>query len=283
MKKLLLLSILASTFVWAEPVHSSISAYYESRDYTSSKQKDDAQLYGVGVDIHHKGSEYKVTYESNRANTKNPPLDRDLKNQKLFLRYAYALNDSFEININYLDILHDNIALTNNGSIYGAGLTYHFNKKISANFTEYYSNYDDFNLYQSDLKVDFKMKLNDIKIKLSSITKYINIDEKNQNSFTKNAKNDYLTTGIKLISHYKSYHLGGGIYFGKRVFAIMNDGFKVQHHAMEIDRTYAACVGKDISKFVFRFQYIYQRAKELPMQNDNVEIKTMRFIANYRF
>ena len=52
---------------------------------------------------------------------------------------------------------------------------------------------------------------------------------------------------------------------------------------MEFDRTYAVSVGKTISKFVLRFQYIYQRAKELPIKNENVEVQNLRFIANYKF
>ena len=63
----------------------------------------------------------------------------------------------------------------------------------------------------------------------------------------------------------------------------MSEGFKVQHHAMEINRTYALSIGKTISNIVLRVQYIYQRAEELPAQNKDVEIKNIRFIANYKF
>jgi len=62
----------------------------------------------------------------------------------------------------------------------------------------------------------------------------------------------------------------------------MNDGFKLQHHAMEFDRTYAIGVGKSISDFILRVQYIYQRAEELPMQNNNVEIDNIRFLLNLK-
>ena len=63
----------------------------------------------------------------------------------------------------------------------------------------------------------------------------------------------------------------------------MNDGFKIQHHAMEFDRTYAVGMGKKISDVMLRLQYIYQRATELPMQNEGVEVSNIRLIANYRF
>lgn len=101
--------------------------------------------------------------------------------------------------------------------------------------------------------------------------------------FTKNADSKYFTTAIQAHAHYKTYHLGATAYFGKRAFAIMQDGFKIQHHAMEFDRTYAIGAGKTIGNFVVRAQYIYQRATELPMQNENVKVSTFRLITNYKF
>ena len=139
------------------------------------------------------------------------------------------------------------------------------------------------NVHQSDFNIDYKINLEDIKIKLSSNSKYIDIDEKNVNGFTKNAKSDYLTTGLSIHSHYKSYHLGAAVYFDKRAFAIMNDGFKIQHHAMEFDRSYAFGFGKTISDVVVRLQYIYQRATELPVNNKGVEVKNIRLMINRKF
>ena len=286
MIKITLLPFLLSTALLAEiseTIHSSISTYYEDKTFSNSSQKLDGISYGVGADIHYGNSMYKATYERSQTKTKQPPLKKDLHIDKLFLKYGYQFNKEFIINFNYLNVSNDNIVITDEGKAYGVGLTYNINKNISTNFTQFYSNYEDFNVHQSDLRVDFKIKISDIKMKLSSITKYINIDEKNKTSFTKNAKNSYTTTGIKLHAHYNSYHFGTGIYFGKRVFAIMNDGFKIQHHAMEFDRTYAVGAGKSIGDFVLRCQYIYQRATELPIQNKGVEVKVLRLIVNYKF
>ncbi|HIP20415.1 MAG TPA: hypothetical protein EYG70_04760 [Sulfurimonas sp.] len=47
----------------------------------------------------------------------------------------------------------------------------------------------------------------------------------------------------ELHSHYNTWHLGAATYFGKRVFAIMNDGFKLQHHAMEFDLELETSIG----------------------------------------
>ena len=285
MKKTILLLTITTHLLasLSDTVHSSVSTFYESKDFSNSLQKKDGQIYGIGIDLHRKGSTYKITYESGNNNTKKPSLQTDLKTEKLFLRYGYRLNDNFEVHINYVNILNDNIAITDGGVAYGFGITSNINKKLSTDITQFYTNYDDFDVYQSDLRVDYKMKFNDFKIKLSSITKYIKIDEKSVNGFTKNADENYLTTALRLHTHYNSYHLGISGYLGKRAFAIMNDGTKIQHHAMEFDRTYAIGIGKVIDSYVFRFQYIYQRATELPKLNQNVDVKVFRLVGNYKF
>ncbi len=283
MKFLLLFILSASLWATSETVHSSIVTYIESKDFDNSVQKEDGKIYGIGADIHLDHSEYRFAYEHGDTNTKQPPLKEDLITDKLFLKYSYDFQNNFAFNINYINILNDNIAITDGGQTYGAGLSYKIKKNINSNFTQYYTNYDDFNVYQSDFTLDYKMKINDVKVKLTSITKYINLDEKNLNGFTKNAEDDYLTTGVKLHLHYEGYHFGAAAYFGKRVFAVMDDGFKIQHHAMEFDRTYAVGIGKNISDFVLRLQYIYSRAEELPMKNENVEISNFRVLLNYKF
>ena len=283
MKFLLLFILSASLWATSETVHSSIVTYIESKDFDNSVQKEDGKIYGIGADIHLDHSEYRFAYEHGDTNTKQPPLKEDLITDKLFLKYSYDFQNNFKFNLNYINILNDNIAITDGGQTYGAGLSYKVKKNINTNFTQYYTNYDDFNVYQSDFTLDYKMKINDVKVKLTSITKYINLDEKNLNGFTKNAEDDYLTTGLKLHLHYEGYHFGAAAYFGKRVFAVMDDGFKIQHHAMEFDRTYAVGIGKNISDFVLRVQYIYSRAEELPMQNENVEISNVRVLLNYKF
>jgi len=282
MKYILLLITLAG-YLAAQTIHSSASTYIETKTFTSSVQKENSILYGVGGDIHYGASAFKLAYEHGDTKTKQPPLKDDLHTDKLFLRYVHTLNENFKVNLNYLSVLKDNIAPTDGGVAYGLGLTYMPSKSISTNFTQYMTNYSDFDVLQSDFKLDYKFKLNAFKIKISSITKYITIDEKNRNSFTKFADDEYLTTALKVHAHYNSFHFGAGAYYGKRVFAVMRDGFKLQHHAMEFDRTYALGIGKNFSDFVLRFQYIYQRAEELPAHNENVEVQNLRFIANYKF
>jgi len=282
--KYILLFITLTTYTFAqEVVHSSLSAYAESKTYSNSKQKEDGAIYGVGADIHLGDAGYKLAYEEGGANT-TPNIGKDLEIQKVFFKLEYKFDKHFSANLNYISVLSDNIAETDGGYVGGGGITYRFDKKLSLNFTQYFSVYDKFDIFQSDLRVDYKTKIDKVKVKFSSVTKYIYIEDGNLSSnFTRNADKNYFTTAIEAHAHYKSYHLGATAYFGKRAFAVMQDGFKLQHHAMEFDRTYAIGAGKTFHNFIFRLQYIYQRVTEMPLQNKNVEVSTLRFITNYKF
>ena len=282
-KQILLLCL--STLLWgtSQTVHSSVGTYIENKIFKNSVQKENGNIYGLSADIHVDHSEYKFAYEHGNTDTKQPPLKENLRTDKLFLKYNYDFQNAFAFNVNYIHVLHDNIAITDNGKTYGAGLTYRPKKHINTNFTQYYTRYEDFDVYQSDLKMVYKLNIDDYKIKVTSDTKYITIDEKNINGFTKNADDTYLTSGMKIHLLYHDWHFASAAYFGKRVFAVMDDGFKLQHHAMEFNRTYALAFGKNISNVVLRLQYIYSRAKELPVENDNVEISNIRFLLNHKF
>ncbi|MBN2815179.1 MAG: hypothetical protein JXQ67_00740 [Campylobacterales bacterium] len=279
----LLLSTLPLLAVDIQTVHSSASLYYELRDFSNSVQKDDGAFVGVGGDIHYKEHELRFTYEKGNVNTKQPPLQENLNNDILFLRYGYNINEKLAFNTNFINVMYDNMVPTDEAVAYGLGVTYSPSKALSANFTQYYTNYQIFESYQSDLALHYKSSYEKLKYKISLIAKHIDLRDKDSNIFSKNAQNNYTTAGFKFHSHYESYHFGFGAYFGKRVFAIMNDGFKIQHHAMEIDKTYALGIGKTFGDLVIRYQYIYQRAVELPMQNKNVDIVNNRFIVNYKF
>ncbi len=282
-KYILLLTI--STYLLAiETIHSSLSAYAESRNFTGSKQKEDGMVYGLGADVHYGNAEYKLTYEKGGANT-TEKVPKDLKNKKVYFRYGYKFDKHFKINLNYASVLKDNIAPTDGGSIGGGGITYTFDKKLSCNVTSYFSDYDDFDVIQTDLRIDYKTKIDRVKVKFTSITKYIDVQDGNSTTptYASNADSKYLTTAIKVHAHYNKYHLGGAVYFGKRIFAIMQDGFKIQHHAMEFDRTYAIGAGRTFGNFILRAQYVYQRAEEVPMKNRGVEVSVFRLMSNYKF
>lgn len=283
--KILLLALFTTSLFgeFYQNIHSSVATYYEDKSYTNSKQKTDGRTYGFVADLHDENSEYKFAYETTQTQTIQPPMSTDAHIQKLFLKYAYSVNDRLELHANYISILDDNIAPTDGGSIYGLGISYKLPKKIYVNFTQYLSKYQNFEVKQSDLKLAIKRRFAGLKLKLSLTTKYIDIDDTTINAYTKNAQSDYLTTGLQFHSNYESYHFGAGAYMGKRAFAVMNDGFQVQHHSMEVNRTYALGFGKSMDNFVLKAQYIYARATEMPIQNENVEIRTLRLIGSYKF
>lgn len=286
MKKLLpilLLTKLALFSAETEPLHSSANIYYEMKDFSNSKQKSDGVAYGAGADIHYQNIGTRFVYEKAMTNTVQPPLKENLVNDKIFAKVAYEFNKTLALNINYIDVLHDNLVPTSGSFAYGAGVTYAPLKSLSANFTQYYVDYKIFHSYQSDLRVDYKSHLEKLHYKLSIIGKYIALKDKDKNGFSKNAQDDYTPVGLKVHAHYEGWHFGAGAYFGKRVFAIMSDGFKIQHHAMEFDRTYAVGIGRNLGDFVLRYQYIYQRATELPLANENVEVVNSRVTLNYKF
>ncbi|MDD2791525.1 MAG: hypothetical protein PHU40_12795 [Sulfurimonas sp.] len=279
-----LLFLCLASYVFAEPIHSSITTYYENLEFKNSKRKTDRTVLGFGGDIHVDNSEYRFVYEHTDTNTFQPPLQDDLHVDKLFLRYGYDFKNGLHANINYINVLHDNIVPTAHGQSYGAGLGYDITPKLSANFTQFYTDYKDFDVHQSDIKFDYKTQLDNIKMKFTSITQVIHLQDYETNPLSKNADEDYISTGLKFHGHYESYHLGAAAYYGKRLFAIMDDGFKLQHHAMEFDRTYAVGFGKSFTpSWIARVQYVFQRAEEIPYYNKNVEVENLKLILNYKF
>ena len=137
LKYLLLLAL--STQLFSQTIHSSVSTYFESTNFTNSTQKNDSIVYGVGGDIHYNDSAYKFTYEHADTNTIQPPLPEDLAVDKLFLKYGYEINDKLELQINYINILNDNLAITDGGVVYGVGITYSPTKREIFNFTQFYT------------------------------------------------------------------------------------------------------------------------------------------------
>jgi len=287
MKKLLLPLSLATLLSAHEVVHSSATTYVESREFTNSKQKTDGKVIGVAADVHDENSAYRITYEYGETNTIQPPLTKDLRVQKLFLQYKYEFENGVSARVNYANVLEDNIAPTANGQVFGAGVGYELNKKIVLNGAQYYSLYDDFKVYQSDLKVDYKLKIAQVGVKFTALGHYIKLKDYSNKIFNPNAPTEadssYKTAALKMHAHYKSYHFGAAYYVGSRLFGVMDDGFKLQHHAMEFDKTYAVGFGKSFSDFIVRVQYVYQRATELPQNNANVEVQNIRVIGNYKF
>ena len=283
MKKTLLLLLFGINLLIADSLKTDISLYGESYKFTNSTIKKSSVARGFIADVKDGSSHYKVGYEHEMIDTKQPPLQDDFKISKLYIKYDYKFSESWKLNINYIKVLNDNIFQTLEGAIYGLGLGYSFNKNLSLNLTQFYTDYEDFSVNQSDIKITYKTKIDNVGIRIQSITKVIHLDNYKSNKYAKNADSDYFTSGLKVGAKYNSYFGGIGAFFGERAFAIMSDGFKIQHHPLSFNKTYAAVAGKNFSRLRMKLQYIYLRATELPAQQENVEVDILRLVANYRF
>lgn len=63
----------------------------------------------------------------------------------------------------------------------------------------------------------------------------------------------------------------------------MRDGLNIQHHGMEVDKTYGGHIGKRFGTFDVVFQYVHMEATELPKWTRNVLVDTYTLSAGYRF
>ncbi|WP_457596363.1 hypothetical protein [Hydrogenimonas sp.] len=266
-----------------QAVHSSAYTYGERVFFKNSLQKKDGTVLGFGGDIHAGPWEVRLGYEKGDTATYQPPLPCDLKVEKLFLRVGYDLDEKWGVSLRHINIFRDNLAPTDDGKTYGLGVRYTHSPALSAHLSQYMTRYDDFDVYQTEGRIEKGFKKGEWKIKAGLLGQYIHIDKRRMVSFVKNAKPDYYSGALQLHAHYATYHLGCAAFFGKRLFAVMNDGFKIQHHAMEFDRTYAVGAGKTLGRWIVRMQYIYQRAKELPQNHPGVTVRNTRLILNYRF
>ena len=61
------------------------------------------------------------------------------------------------------------------------------------------------------------------------------------------------------------------------------NGFKVQHHAMEFKETYMCGIGKHFERGDVHLKYVYQKASEIPIHNDNVKVQNIILQIGYHF
>jgi hypothetical protein len=280
----LLLTLLCSTIVYAEKEShhehigtSAIKLSHEILDFENSKKKDDGKRYGIELDHQDDRHHYRIYYEKTDTST-TAILPNDLEVHKYALKYGYALNKKSDLTFSYITIDDNLMKETDGGHIYGLGYRY---KALS--FTQYLSDYKNFDVYQSDLKFGMKKKFDEVLLMAGVIGKYIHLKDKESNNFTKKAKSDYFTTGVKVHAHYDDYHLSLGSYVGKRLFAVMNEGMKVQHHSMEFKESYMFDMGKRFDNLLVHLRYSKHKAKEVPINNDNVKVENISVELEYSF
>ena len=257
---------------------TTLKLTYETLDFDNSKKKDEGKRYGVALGYKTDDALYQIAYEKTNTDTFKPPLAHDLHVNKYYLKYTHMLDDKQAFNVSYATIDDNLMKETDGGHIYGLGYKYG-----AIGLTQYLSDYVHFNVYQTDLKYTFKKDFNEFKTSTELIGKYIHLQDRESNPFSANAKENYFTPGVKFHAHYHDYHMGAGAFFGKRVFAVMNDGFKVQHHAMEFNETYMLGFGKHFGAADLTLKYVYQEATEIPINNENVKVQNIILQFGYRF
>jgi hypothetical protein len=253
---------------------NNIKINYETLEFDNSKKKEDGQRYGVEIDHEDEHHHFQLYYEKTQTNTtKIIPKDLDVK--KYTVKYQYKLTPKERVTLSYAKIDDNIMKETDGGNIYGVGYS-----KGGLGATQYLSDYPHFDVYQTDLKYGFKTQ----GVKTTLIGKYIHLKDKNSNNFSQKAKSDYFTGGIKFHTHHNGFHLGAGAYVGKRIFAVMKEGFKVQHHAMEFKESYMVGVGHALGKdMTAHLRYGYHKAKEVPINNDDVEVQNISLDVVYKF
>lgn len=281
---LLLSTILCTTLsAKEEESHShigdnNIKINYETLDFSNSKKKEDGNRYGVELDHEDENQHIQFYYENIKTNTTNI-VPEDLDVNKYTFKYQYKITSEDKIILLYAHIEDNIMKETDGGDIYGVG--YNINDFY---ITQYFSDYSNFDVYQTDLKYNIKYKFETFGFKTTFIGKYIHLKDKDSNNFSRKAKTEYFTAGIKFHTHYNGYHLGAGAYFGDRMFAVMKDGFQVQHHAMEFKESYMVGVGHSLGKnMIAHLRYSYHKAKEVPINNDNVKVENISLDFTYKF
>jgi hypothetical protein len=270
------MATLFSTMCPAET--ATLKLTYENLDFDNSVKKDKGQKYGLELSYRMEKNLYQVAYEKTDTKTFKPPLNQNLHVNKYYFKYTRSLDDMQALTASYATIDDNLMKETDGGYIYGLGYRYG-----DLEFTQYLSDYKHFNVYQTDVKYIYKKRVGGFKTATAFIGKYIHLQDRESNGFSKNAKENYFTPGIKFHAHYEDYHFGAGAFFGKRIFAVMNDGFRVQHHAMEFNETYMVGVGKHFDNLDLTLKYVYQNATEIPIDNENVKVKNVMLQLRYRF
>lgn len=282
MKKILLSSIAFSSLLYAND--TNITYEYGIKEYKNSASKIDGKIHSLSMS--HKISNHKfyLGYQGDNVNrTVNPisGVNRDLDVEKYSTKYIYKANDKIKVKASYIKIV-DNQAPTDQGKVYGLGGKYTISKGLNALINVYKSDYQSFDVNQYDLGISKGFKINDLKLKATLIAKKIKIDGTNYATFTFTEKN-YFTTGLKLGANYNNFIGGLGAFFGERAFTVLDDGVKVQHHAIRQDKTYMISLGKKFKNFDIIAKYSFQNGKELAENRDNVDTKVMLLSLNYKF
>jgi len=258
-----------------------VSLQYDYFNFTNSKQKDYGNRATLHVKASHEDKSLQIAYEKTITETYKPPLRENLNVDKVMARYDQKVFDRDRYDLGLI-MVRDNIVPTDGGKVFYAGYHHQFTPLIAVDGRLHYGHYDIMRTYQVDLALKLHKKFGTLDTRVIGVLKDIVVDECSD-VFCANAEPNYLTAGIKAKLNYEGYFLHGAAFVGKRVFAVMMEGFQLQHHAMEFDRTYMVGAGKKFEDVELKVRYTYQRAKELPLNNSGVTIDAVSLKVKYLF
>jgi len=281
LKKFLLSTVALSGLLYA---NSSISYEYGIKDYKDSASKIDGKVETLNFSHQIANNKFILGYQGDNVNRTINPItgsNRDLDVEKYNVKYIYKINKDLNLNLSYLKIV-DNLSPTDQGKIYGLGGNYKLSNGLSLGLGFYKSDYKTFDVNEYDFSITKGFKIDSLKLKTTLIAKRIDINGEKYGGYSFEDK-DYFTTGLKVGANYNGFVAAVGAFFGKRVFTVLDSGSKVQHHAMEQDKTYMASLGKKFKNFDIMTKYSYQNGKELPENKDNVDTKVTSISFIYKF
>lgn len=215
---------------------------YEYLSFSGSMQKEDGNRWTLGLKHAEGVHRFNLAAEKTDTNTYQPPLKDNLDVTKLYFKYENKITQNDTVHAHFITIW-DNMVPTDNGNVYGLGNTHGFNPNTSVSLSGYYSDYADFDVYQLDLGVEVRHQIAGIETGVTLMSKSIFVDTCS-NAFCSNADRSYFSPGIKIKVQREGHFVHLAALFGKRVFAVLQDGMMVQHHAMEFTDTYMAGIGK---------------------------------------
>jgi hypothetical protein len=281
MKRIFLTSAFLSSCLLA---NSEISTNYTYKDYDNSKTKTQGKTLDYRFLHNFENSQITVNYEDSLTKRENEITKAKLTSlevEKLSMKYLYNISDDLSFKTSFINI-EDNLAPTDNGKIYGLGLIKSIDNSNEIKVDTYLSDYDDFNVNQYDLTFVKKFKFNDINFMGQTGVKYIDINGSEYGNYT--LKDNYYTSYfLNLNANYNGFIFGLGFMNGDRLFAVQEDGLKVEHHALEQSKTYMVSLGKKFKDIDIISRYIYSNSNELPENRNDVKSQFVSLGLKYKF
>jgi hypothetical protein len=261
--------------------NSEFSYQYGAKEYDNSKYKTDGVEQTFGLSYSYGDGKISGNFSKDEVNLKAHPKSSKLEVEKSNLNLRHNLFENLSGKVSYIGI-RDNLSPTDGGKVYGIGGRYDISKGFGVSVDIYKSDYKTFDVNQYDVGIFKGFALGKVKSKVTFGIKSIQIDGDKYATYTFKDK-EYQTSFVNLSGNLNGFFGGVGAMFGKRVFAVLDDGNKVQHHAMEQEKTYMFNFGKSFKNFDIALQYNYQNGKELPENRDDVDTKVTSLMLKYKF